>query len=376
MNKIYLIIVTIIALFSCSNSSENTEPKELKQIEKGKTETAKNNKPAIIFERKSEPNENAFSILVPKGWITEGGIYRVNAIQNGPSNAIAAKLDFSIKKDREGSIMIRWLPDVLFFDARYSPAGQMGLFPEGSNYQGMTVYNIMSAENFIHRIAFLYAHTNAHNIQILEKKNMQKFAANYEARVKKTMPYLTMSYDAAFLKIRYSENGKTLDEFMFTIIENWGQLGAGTWGNKETFLVRTPVGEIENWESIFGIIQNSAKLNINWLIGEIKGQAARGQILIDTQKEIQRIGREIIEHKQKTNAEINNDMFLTLTQQEEYVNPYTNEIETGTNQWKHRWVNQSGDVVYSDYEDYDPNIDININRTDFKRTNIRKRFPN
>ncbi|MFZ1292022.1 MAG: hypothetical protein WAR79_18135 [Melioribacteraceae bacterium] len=376
MNKIYLIIVTIIALFSCSNSSENTEPKELKQIEKEKTETAKNNKQAIIFERKSEPNENAFSTLVPKGWITEGGIYRVNAIQNGPSNAIAAKLDFSIKKDREGSIMIRWLPDVLFFDARYSPAGQMGLFPEGSNYQGMTVYNIMSAEDFIHRIAFPYAHTNAQNIQILEKKNMQKFAASYSARVKKTMPYLTMSYDAAFLKIRYSENGKTYDEFMFTVIENWGQLGAGMWGNKETFLVRTPVGEIENWESIFGIIQNSAKLNINWLIGEIKGQAARGQILIDTQNEIQRIGREITEHKQKTNAEINNDMFLTLTQQEEYVNPYTNEIETGTNQWKHRWVNQSGDVVYSDYEDYDPNIDININRTDFKRTNIRKRFPN
>jgi hypothetical protein len=33
-------------------------------------------------------------------------------------------------------------------------------------------------------------------------------------------------------------------------------------------------------------------------------------------------------------------MFLTLTEQEEYVNPYTNEVEVGSNQWKYRWVNE------------------------------------
>ena len=69
-------------------------------------------------------------------------------------------------------------------------------------------------------------------------------------------------------------------------------------------------------------------------------------------------------------------MFLTLTEQEEYVNPYTNEIEVGTNQWQHRWVNESGDVIYTDNESYDPNVDINLNRSDFKRSKIRKRFPN
>ncbi|MBK8944750.1 MAG: hypothetical protein IPM32_05685 [Ignavibacteriae bacterium] len=374
MKKILILIITLF-IIACS---ENTDAIKTSQSYYNNKENPSsiNSAAAIIFERKSEPNENAFNILVPKDWIIEGGIYRVNAIQNGPSNTIAAKLDFSIKKDREGSVMIRWLPDVLFFDARFSPAGQMGLFPEGSNYQGMTVYNIMNAEDFINRVAFPYAHSNVQNIQILEKKNLQKFASNYEARVKQTMPYLTMSYNAAYLKIRYSESGKYYDEFMFTLIENWGQLGAGMWGNKETFLVRTPQNELKNWEAVFNIIHNSTKININWLVGELKGQAARGQILIDTQNEIQRIGKEITEHRQRTNAEINNDMYLTLTEQEEYVNPYTNEIEIATNQWKHRWVNQSGDVIYSNHEDYDPNIDININRSDFKRSKIRQRFPN
>jgi len=375
MKILQIAFLMIIAFLACSN---NTGEKNLESSNEKSVSNKKDsgNNSTFIFNRKSEPNENAFSLLVPKGWIIEGGIYRVNAIQNGPSNAIAAKLDFSVKKDNDGSVMVRWLPDVLFFDARNSPAGQMGLFPEGSNYQGMTVYNIISAEDFITKIAFPYAHSNAQNVQILERKNMQKFASNYGARVKQTMPYLTMSYSAAFLKVRYTENGKIYDEYMFVLIENWGQLGAGMWGNKESFLIRAPADELKNWEPIFSVIQNSVKLNIKWIIGEIKGQAARGKILIDTQKEIQRIGREITEHKQKTNAEINKDMFLTLTEQEEFVNPYTSEIETGTNQWKHRWENESGDIIYTDNEDYDPNIDINLNRSDFKRSKVRKRFPN
>jgi len=77
-----------------------------------------------------------------------------------------------------------------------------------------------------------------------------------------------------------------------------------------------------------------------------------GQIAIQTQREVERIGREITEHRAQTNAEIHNDMFLTLMEQEEYVNPCTNEVETGSNQWKYRWVNESDEVIYPDREAY------------------------
>ena len=135
--------------------------------------------PVFNFMRISEPKENAFSILIPKGWKYDGGIFRVNPIEKGPSNAIAAKLDFTIKKDSEGSVMIRWLPDVLYFDARYSPAGQMGMFPQGSNYQGMTVWNFLSPFEFILQFVIPYAHPNAANISILNKKNLPDIARNY-----------------------------------------------------------------------------------------------------------------------------------------------------------------------------------------------------
>ena len=68
-------------------------------------------------------------------------------------------------------------------------------------------------------------------------------------------------------------------------------------------------------------------------------------------------------------------MFLTLTDREEYVNPFTKKIEMGSNQWKHRWTNDLGDVVYTNVEGYNPNHDAELHKSGFKRTKIRKRGP-
>jgi len=329
-----------------------------------------------VFQRVSEPKEQAFTLLIPKGWQSEGGIFRVNpTAQGGPSQSIAAKLDFAVKKDRQGSVMIRWLPDMLYYDARMSPAGQMGLFPPGSNYQGMTVYPMMSALQFLSQIVFPYAHPQAGNVQITDQKQLPKVARQFQQNTSRTIPGSTFSYDAALMTVTYRENGVNYEEKMVTVIENWGQLGAGMWGNKETFIVRTPKGKFSKWEPVFSIIQNSVKLNFKWLAGEMRGQQYRTGVVREVQRQTQDIERQITQHRQKTNAEINNDMFLTLTEQEEYVNPYTKEVEMGSNQWKHRWINESGDVIYTDKESYDPNTDIHLNRSDYKRTAIRKRFP-
>jgi hypothetical protein len=109
------------------------------------------------------------------------------------------------------------------------------------------------------------------------------------------------------------------------------------------------------------------------LTGELRAQVQRGEIALRTQAEIQRIGREITAHRQQTNAEIHNDMFLTLTGQEEFVNPYSGEVEVDSDGWAHRWVNESGDVLFSDSDEYDPNLDERLKRSDFKRTPVRPR---
>jgi hypothetical protein len=66
-------------------------------------------------------------------------------------------------------------------------------------------------------------------------------------------------------------------------------------------------------------------------------------------------------------------MYLTITGQEDYTNPFTGETERGTNEWKYRWENELGDVIYSDNQNYSPNNDVNLNVKGFKKSEIRKR---
>jgi len=125
----------------------------------------------------------------------------------------------------------------------------------------VTVYPLMSAEQFISRIVFPFAHPQASSVQIIEQKSLPKLAQKYQQRVLAFMPQMTFSYEAAIMTVTYQEGGTRYKEKIVTVIENWGQLGAGIWGNKETFFIRTPVKEFAHWQPIFSIIQNSVQLN-------------------------------------------------------------------------------------------------------------------
>jgi hypothetical protein len=328
------------------------------------------------FRRAVEPRERAFTLLIPAGWRIEGGIVRVDPLaQGGPAQSIAAKVDFTIKKDSAGTVMERWLPDVAWFDARRSPAGQMGLMPMGSNYMGMTVMPLTSAANFLGQVIFPQYHRGARQIRIVESRQLPELSKAYHLAAYKVVPMLAgqMRYDAALIRVTYSENNIRYKEMLVAVIEDMGAAGAGMWSNKLTFFIRAPENEYAAWEPIFAEINHSVRINPVWMAGEVRGQLIRNKILDKTQKEIQRIGREIAENRYRTNSEIQNDMFLTLMGQEEYVNPYTKEVEIGTNQWNYRWVNESNDVIYTSNEDYNPNIDPNHQYSGYKRTPTRKR---
>ena len=55
---------------------------------------------SMSFRRLAEPREGAFDLLVPEGWLLEGGIVRANLMQQQVSaQTIAAKVDFAVLED-------------------------------------------------------------------------------------------------------------------------------------------------------------------------------------------------------------------------------------------------------------------------------------
>jgi hypothetical protein len=323
----------------------------------------------VFFSRVWEPNEKAFSLLIPKGWQTEGGAIRIlDPNSAGANNMIECKFDLAIKKDSKGSVMIRWLPEMLCIDQRNAWGN-----PEGAVFNNTLVRKKRDPVSFMTQVAIPYAHPKASKIIVINTKELPGLASLYSSVVDPAMKMMTnMVYYAALIEFSYEEDLKQYSEKMVTVIEDYGVNGGGLWKNRQTMFIRAPLGEISKWESILQVIQNSGIWSIAWIKGEVNGQRQRSGLIAATQKELQEIDNAINESRRRTYSEINKDMFLTLTGQNEYTNPYTGKIETDTDNWKIRWINSSGDIIYSDNQSYDPNHDPSLNGSGFKKSVPRK----
>ena len=306
----------------------------------------------VHFKRMAEPREHAFSFIAPSDWRVSGGITRVNPLTSGGSlNAISAKLDMTLASP-DGRITMHWLPEMLYMDSRRMLAG--GAFPPGSNYNGATVWPLVDAFGYMQQAMFARLHPSASGVQVKGRYPLPKAAESYQQVVRQMGIPFQFRFDVALMVVTYSEGGRAWEEALYTGIQDYGNAGAGLWNNKDSFTVRAPAGELDKTGPVVATILNSLELNPAWVEGEIRGQMDRNQIAARTQQEIARIDREIVEHRRRTNAEINNQMYHSLMGTDEYVNPHTKKVETGTNAWQYRWVNSNGEAIYTDDPNYNP----------------------
>lgn len=330
--------------------------------------------PQAVFYRVSEPNEKAFTFLLPEGWSITGGITRVDPnTSGGAGNAIEAKLYMKISS-HDNKAGVGWLPDTRFFDMRRFPGQNLAapLFPDGSNYNGMTVMSMPDPASFIRDVAVPFAHPHAQNLQIITVQQLPELSGKYRKMSALMLGGYHFEYQTAIVTMEYVENGILYLEKMVCAIEDWGQLGGGLWSNKETWYVRTEKPLFNQYAAVFATIGHSVRLNPDWITREIHSQQVNSNIALQTQREIARIDKEITDHRAQTNAEINNSMYLNLTGQEDFVNPFSGEIERGTNEWNYRWQNERGDIIYSDHQNYNPNEDPNLKIQGFKRSEVKK----
>ena len=324
----------------------------------------------VHFRKMAEPNEGAFTVLVPSGWKISGGIVRVNPMAaGGPLNSIAAKLDLNISS-ADGRTLLHWFPETNYADLRGQPA--QPLFRPGSNYNGAVVWPKTNAITYLQQVVFPKSHSRATNVRVKATVPLPKVAASYQQVVQRMRLPIQFQFDAALLVVEYQDTGAAWEEALYTAIQDWGPAGAGLWTNKDTFSVRTSGGTLEKLGRVLTVMLHSVELNPKWVEGEINGQIRRNEIAIRTQEEIQRLDREIVDHRRRTNAEINNQMYNNLMGTEEYVNPLTKRVETGSNAWNHRWVNERGEAVYSDDGNLEP---ARLGLQGFVKSPVRKRFP-
>lgn len=327
----------------------------------------------IVFTKVFEPNERAFSILAPKGWQSEGGLFRINALQvGGPLNATEAKCNLIYKSDAGGTVAFHIYPDIVY--AHTGIGG--GFFAPGSNYQGAEVKQIMDAQTAL-KALFAYYHPYAQNIRIQKLRHLpgekysidQGLAYTNALLAQIGLAQMAFQSDAAGGLFEYMENGTHFREVMVTGIVD--MRAALTWKNTRTLSFRAPAESFNRWKPVMDVMRFSIRFNPSWILQEAKGQRKRAEIVLKVYEKIHQIDREIARKSSINREEIMNDNFLVLTGQEEYVNPHTGEVETDTDAYKFRWKTPQGNIYYTNQEDEDPNIFLHQNG--FKRTEIRRR---
>jgi hypothetical protein len=320
---------------------------------------------AVYLHRWVEPKEGACAILIPEGWTAEGGVVRIDP-RLGPTNSVGAKIDITVKKDSAGSVAIHWLPNFTYKDPRYL----IGNFPVGSNYMGSMVYPLQDPQSFLWQFAFRPKRPQAQNVQVVERKPLPDLARQYQQHAVAS----NMHYEAGALTLEYNENGTHYREEMKAVIENVVGQGLGMWTNHESMTVRAPAAEFAQAEPLIALIVGSLQGNAQWVAGENRGAAIRAHNALQAQRYLQEQRHQMVERQRETNAEARHSSWLFLTGQDDYVNPHTGEVEQGSNQYKYRWVNSGGDVIYSDNPDYDPTRDTKLRgRSDYQLSPLRAR---
>jgi hypothetical protein len=335
---------------------------------------------ALRFQRQWEPREHAYSFLVPTGWTVEGGIFHVNPMQAGGSgNSIDGKCDLAVKKDTAGTAMFRWLPTWNYCDMTQSAQFSMtaGLFPVGSRYQGMEVRPMPDYAGFLQGL-FRSLHPAASDVNVVELKPMPELSEVMRTINKGVDDQIRMlglgatRYDAGGMIVEYTENGTRFREGLVTCLVDM-RSAAAMWSNQHTQMLRSPAKAVKQWKPVLDIICQSVRLNPEWFARASKAGAQRAQMSQETLRYLQSVDQQITEHRSKTNAEIRYEDYLMLTGQEDYVNPYTKEVERDTSEYKYRWTTEGGDMIYSDQYGFNPNTQREFNNQQWKLTPVRER---
>jgi hypothetical protein len=319
--------------------------------------------PPTAFLHYLDRTEGAFLVLVPKGWTTQGGIARVNPLAaGGPGQSLEAKLDFAVLREPAGRVAVRWLPST-----NYVQPGPGVITP---SVNGMPVVPMPSPRDFLLQGVLPRLRPGARGLEVVEvqpRPDVEQAIRTGDKARSLTAQGARYHVAAQAVTVDYEEGGARFREVLFAAIEGYALMGTQLWSNGLTVAARAPREEFAAYGPVARVILNSFALNPRWWAAEAAGQQQRGRVVDQTMKYIAQLDREISEHRQQTQGQIQDQAYLTLTGQERWINPHTGRPELGSNEWRHRWQDAFGQVIYTDDDRWDPNLDPALKVSGFKR---------
>jgi len=268
-----------------------------------------------------------------------------------------------------------WADDPKFLQQNFAQNLQMGV-------HACDVMPPMGAEEYLRRnLSKIRPNAQLVGFEPAPKllENLQQQARQTEQGARQYNLKQQVKVDAARARVRYSLDGRPVEEWVFAGTVITGTLGPGL--NMQTMqqvqrwtyncvaytgAQHAPQGQLDGSAKLFELIGTTYRSNPEWQAKvsqnalavqqiELKGIRDRSAIVAKSAEDTRNIQRQIYENHQKAEDQISTQRSQYMRGVETYQNPATGETVDLDNNYGHAWVNNRGEYLLSDQAGFDPN---------------------
>jgi hypothetical protein len=324
------IIVSLTASCSDNKASNGQQPSR-----------ASGGQPGVFLSMYQEQYQGAFTLLIPRGWKTEGGM-----VPSGASWNVIDLVESNIKfraSSPDGKSFFGWYPRFYFQDPSITTRSSMGVLKmkPGQVINGVWQYPYMSIEQYVQQIVFgQFSVREFQNPRIIGK-------AQPSPELRPWVPSIASHYQAGYVNFEFTMNGTPMFGRIYTIIYNiqnqlWTTVG--TWG------LAAPKSRWAADERIMEICIRSFRLNPQWVAKASAAEKQRGQKYNEVTRYMSKIDQEIQQNRAKTGSDMMHENYKVLTGQIETRDPVTGNVKYLPS-YNNAYTDGRGNYYLKDYDD-------------------------
>jgi hypothetical protein len=303
-------------------------------------------------------NEEAFRLLVPKDWRTEGGLVWRSEL----SNLVYLQLRSS---DPQGGTALEFFPTPPF---TWSMQGYPG-FPPGSLYLGSYVVQPLDPENFVRQLILPQMRGRV-NPRVIRTEPLPKLAQQVAAGVQE--PGAVKQVVAARTRIEYQEGARAFEEDIYVVLV-YSQVPLTPqyvfWGPDQAFGFRAEKGQLDRQTPLLEAMLASLRVNRLWFakvtqvrqmwiqnqLQAIRNAAELSRYIARTSDEISDMQQQVWENKRASEERTAQAYTEYIRGVETYRDSYAGrdvQLPTGYDQV---WASRDGEYILANDPNFNPN---------------------
>jgi len=318
--------------------------------------------------------DEAFRMLIPKGWKTSGGVRWM------PDRSNLATVAMRIFNPH-GVEALEVLPITPFTWTQ----GGVGLFPVGSIYLGNEVSPpITDPVEFVRRIVLPRHRGGVAGLRVTKTSPMPEIAAAVRESVQE--PGVNKRVEAVRVRIEYKERDHALEEDIYCVlVYSTAAMLPGTtfWGPERLAAFRAEKGKLDRLSGLLQAMASSVRPNMAWFskyqqvvrmwqqnqMRAIRNAGELSRYIARTSDEISTMMRESYENRQRSQDRINERFSRYIRGVETYKNSFESRDVDLPSGYNEAWVSSSGEYALSNDPNFNPNVGSTI---EWRRMKQRK----